>query len=443
MTNLKKRRRLNKTYIFSAVLGAIIIATFIISLFARPGSGDNTADVSTVNPFITPTTTPLSFPTPEPNGPQLIVSAPTINNNGLFQVSVPAGWNIKYNDFIVETVPPRARITFDSGTHQSVIEMLVDVFTDAATQYPTLQALSDTYFTTSYFTSAWSSYTGGFTETGRTVDKTITVNFDLQAGERDYFGRQVAWLDGDWLHMVRIIVPNNYPALLDALTTYIIPTFVSYSDQRNFPLTWIAYRNAEQGFLIRHPNWRTVSRGVLEAPTLPAQVLLRSFENTPLATLDEAETYLTSVLRPDANVLSSQITSRTFASSGFLVSFTDKDRDGNPISGLVALLNDDQQKLYVAEMRLAAPNVDLLSLDADQIIYQDLRTIIDSFMVLPPVGYANALQSYYPAPPVITPTPTPSMTPEITVTPTQEITAEITQEATVEVTPEMTAESDQ
>jgi hypothetical protein len=101
-----------------------------------------------------------------------------------------------------------------------------------------------------------------------------------------------------------------------------------------------------------------------------------------LASLDEAETYITDTLHPGSEVLSSQATSREYG-DGFMVSFADRDPEGNPVSGLAVVLNDEGN-LRIADIRYAVSGVDLLQPDEAELQQVDIRTLADTFMLLPP-----------------------------------------------------------
>ena len=381
MAKQKGKRRQqwrNPTYVGSVAVAIVFIIIFIVS-FVSPGGG--TTDIPDIDALPTPEPAPLVAPTPEPGGPVLTFGAPSVQANGLFQVRVPGGWFPSSNAY--DASIPRARMSFNNPQRLSVIDVLIQF----GVNYPSNEALSDEFLTEAFFLGAWSDY-GASSETGRTVGDTVIVDFDLVADNLDFLGRQIAWLDGDWLHMVRIIVPNNNPPLLETLSETVTPSLVSFqADQRDLPPTLAAYVDVAQGFLVRHSNWRQVSGGaggpaVLENQASQGHLLLRVVDETPLESLDDAEAFITGTLRPDAEILSSQVTERQFA-EGFLLSYADRDADGNSIAGAVALLNGDDDRLLVAEVRITARDLDLLSVSDDARVTQ-ARQIIDSFMALPP-----------------------------------------------------------
>ena len=377
----KRSQWRNPTYVGSVLVALVFIVIFVVSFINPGGNIDTTSDIEAVP---TQEPTPLVAPTPEPGGPLLSFGSPTHQSNGLFQVTVPGGWFL--GDNLYDASGPRARMSFNNPQRLSVIDAIVQF----GVNYPSHQALSDDFLTDEFFFGAWGAYQSA-SETGRSVGDTVIVDFDLTAGGLTLIGRQVAWLDGDWLHMVRLIVPDNNPALLDELERVVPPTLVSFQqDQRDLPPSLSAYVDAAQGFLIRHPGWARISGAqggpaVFEDTLNDGRLLLRATEESPLESLDDAEAYVAETLRPGAEILSSQITAREFA-EGVLVSYQDRDADGNAIAGLVALLNDQTERLLVAEIRLTASDLDLLAVSDDARVTQT-RQIIDSFAALPPPGY--------------------------------------------------------
>lgn len=384
---MRKRRRFNSMQVVSFVFAAMLIFTFIISLVIVPGVTDPNTAIDDVDIIPSPRPTTLSFPTPEAGGPQLALGESVMQANGLFQIAVPEDWTVVNNQWLPQEA--RARISFNSSSRLSVIDALVDT----GVNFPNAQALADDYLTTDYFMQEWFSYSSATESARRVSDERIVIDFDLTANTLSYLGRQISWLEGDWLHSLRLVVPDNYPALLDALEAQVLPTFISYPQQIAQPFSWVAYHDAEQGYLLRTPGWQTVSPGVLREPSLPAQLRIRVLPQSSLNALDAAGQLLTERLHPSAQVLSSQVTERS-NSSGYLVSYADRDSDGNPVSGLVTLLNGEDEQLYVADIEVAVPDIDLLALEPDS-PYATLRQISDSFRILPaeavqPVAGAEA-----------------------------------------------------
>lgn len=386
MSKKSSRRRRSTQQLVLIVLGVVLIFIFVITLFATPNTATSPVSVDDddlANSISTAAPAEITIPTPNPDGPQLEYGEPLVQSSGMFQVTLPTGWIAERNNYEPEI--PRARITSRNAARLSVI----DVMLQFGVNYPSHQVLADNFFDESYFFTAWQEY-DGFSETNRSVGDTVTIDFDLIAEGVNYLGRQIAWLDGDWLHMLRLIVPDNNPPLLEALSETMPQTFISYVDQRGQSYSLTAYADRSQRLLLRYQGWRFVSGGfgtpvVLEDPVSGARLAVRTVADTMLESLEAAEAYVTEELRPGVETQSAQVTTRIFA-TGYYVSYQDQDSDGNTIAGLVALLNDDAGTLYIAEIRVQAAETDLLSADLGA-QYFSVRQVIDAFSILPPEGF--------------------------------------------------------
>jgi hypothetical protein len=371
-------------FLFSAFLAVILIFTFVVSLFA-PNAGTAVTEHSNADTNLLATSTPTPFvfntPTVDPNGPQLTYSNPQMHLNGFFQITLPVGYEENRN--VYEENIPRARFIATDTARLSVIDVLLQF----GVNYPSHQALSDALLVDTFFFDAWSEY-DAFEEIRRTVGDTVTIDFNLRALGIDYFGRQITWLVANRLHMVRLVVPQNNQALLEALTENVPPSFIVYADTLGKPVFFRAYADFDQGFMFRHPSWTLVSGGfgsptVFEDATSPARAVLRSAAGVTLSDLDSAQNYFQSALRASAEILSSQVTTREFG-TGYLLSYRDRDSEGNAVSGLAVLLQDTK-RLVVLDLRLAEGGLDLLQVTEVDPNYR-LREIADSFTLLAPAG---------------------------------------------------------
>lgn len=251
----QKPRWQDPQYIVVVTIGLIIISVSLITAIL-PNTNSIIVDTTpfTPEPARTLTPTPFLVPSPEPDGPQLTLKTePSYQINGLFQITTPLGWDTYNSTF--DTTVAMARLSFRNLERLSVIEALLRY----GVNYPDLQAVSTELINDSFLINAWGDY-DGFTETSRSItDDQLIINFDLVANRTEFLGRQVAWMQADWLYMIRYVVPSNYPALLDAVDAMVSPTFIGYEDQRDKTPTYSSYMDFSQGFLVRHPAWVQVS----------------------------------------------------------------------------------------------------------------------------------------------------------------------------------------
>jgi|GEM_PF-4846671 len=391
----KKTSRRRRTPLQIAWFGFAILLTviFIGTLFLVPDSttvthnaGGDLEDID-FDPVSTVPPTQVQLPTPNPDGPQIELTDPIVQSNGLFQVELPDGWLPEQNTYQADFA--RARITSRNSTLFSVIDVMIDY----GINYPSHAALSEDLFTDSYFFDAWGAY-DGFTEISRTVDEQVVIDFSLVAVDIDYLGRQIAWLNNDWLHVVRAVVPENNPDLLDWIIEQVPPTLIAYEDTRSQPANITAFADPQQRILLRYSGWvfQSGSFGtpiVLENTRNDARIVARQIEETQLDSLEAAEAFVAEQLRDNIDIQSAQVTTRTYA-QGYMVSYQDRDADGNPIAGLAVLLNvEDENALNVLEARVPANGIDLLSptVGAE---YGNIMPVADSFGVLPAEGFRQA-----------------------------------------------------
>lgn len=377
MAKQSRRKRLSDPrFVFSVSMAMVFIVIFVVGLIATPGSGDTNIIQDTEFSTLVPTVL-----APPPPDSEITLGKPQIQRNGLFQFTPPDGWVVRENIF--DNNLPEASMFFENSTRFSSVHILLQL----GVNYASLQELADDLFTDTYFITVWSNYEG-FTETARTInDDLIQIDFLLTANNIDYLGRQITWLEEDWMHSMRLIVPDNNPELMETLQNETASTFIAYEDQRETQPNFTGYADQESGFLIRYLGLQAVvntpgSPAIFATPDENVRLLVRQLPETPIQDLTGAEDYLRQTLHPSASVTASQITTRQYG-EGFLVSYSDRDNDGNPLSGVVALLNDVDQNLYLADLQIFEPEIDLLASEgfAEYSIY---RGTIDTFMILPP-----------------------------------------------------------
>jgi hypothetical protein len=304
-----------------------------------------------------------------------------VQANGFFQVAVPIGWFRTNSEY--DPAKARVRSSFSSPERLSVIDAILQF----GVNFTSLEEVAAQVLDDSFFVDAWARY-DGFTETGESITTAIRTEFNLVSDGVDYIGRQVASLQGDRLLILRYVVPANNPPLLEALDSLTTPTMLNFAEQDSTQASLVAYIDTTWGFIIRHPNWQVISGSpgrpaVLEDPATKGRLFLQSQGGLSLDSLEAAQAYVSGDLHPGAAIFSSQVEEGQYG-SGYLLSYSDQDTDGNPVSGLIALAqNPTTQQWVVADFRFPEPNFDLLL--ADQAPgFQLLRTALGSLMILPP-----------------------------------------------------------
>ena len=389
--SLSQKRNQRRATFIGALLGFIIIITFVISLIApgsnsrRSSSGDNT--FPTLTPYGTGLPpTPVIIPTVDPN-PQLEGELPYIHSTGLYQTFRPAG-----NDWVInegQGADGTASVVIQSPARLAVIHNYIR----PGVQYENAEALSTDFLTENHFVDAWSEY-DSWMETGRTIsDNKVFVDFDLSSAGNQYLGRAIAWVDNGWLYVTRMVVPSNNPALLALLQKYVLSEFVGYPQLQVLPEFWPAYSDQELGFLLKHPaGWLVVagSKGrqvTFDVPVDSGKTTVRVWATAdkPIDDETQAQAWLTET-ESTATVVAIEPAQRVLG-TGFQIAYTYRDTAGDSHSGLMMMLNDDHNALFTANLQATPPDMNWL--DAQTLSEMDGETaqaLISGFIVLPDIA---------------------------------------------------------
>lgn len=396
MDNQTARRA---TIILAVVMIVAIGSSAILPIFTR-----NQTQAGTSTPLPSPTVVP-TFPPALADFSGIKFDQDYLHPTGLFSVAQPTGWTIGTQP----TKPDAAEVTMNNATIFSVIQVSLQVAPQPLTTLDELDAI----YTTSALNQSWSNYRSP-RETARIRENNrIMIDFELKNGSQQTFvARQVSWWDTDWIYSVRVVTPENQIELLKFLSDQLIPTFKPNRVFAGTAADWKAYFDPIQNFVIRFPNdWSLTD----SAPGLPASIdgsktSLRVETLSVSAPVDEAaaRTWVEST-RSGVTVTTVQPVTRG-EQSGFSVSYSYTDSDGNLNSGLALLLNGANNTLYAANLRIFEANVDL-NKDDSQVSHDDLVKTLGSFQVLSGLNVPL---------PTATPTSTPlpaTNTPEATAVP--------------------------
>lgn len=381
--SLSRKRNQRRIKYAGAGIAIMVIFTSLIGLINLDVTTNTTS--SNNDQFTTPEPTALVFPTPEAN-PQLDGEAPYIHSSGYFQTFRPAG-----DDWIMDEGGAVSAGTTLKVVMQSPQRLVVvHNFIQAGVNYESLDALNTAFLTVEHFAGAWADY-DNWSETNRTIaDNRVVVDFELTSKGEIYLNRSTYWLEGDQLFVSRLVVPSNNPALLDVLQERVMANFKPYPEMMALEAFWPAYVDQQLGYVLKHPSdWEQVAGGVGRAVTfnIPADEgknLVRAWavDAAPLASAEDAESWWTAN-EPGATVIGSAALAHENG-AGYQVAYTFQDEQGDIHSGLAVLLNDAQGRLFVANLQINPPDVNLLAASEMEYPYPDaLRAITAGFMVLP------------------------------------------------------------
>ncbi len=329
-------------------------------------------------PQVDPTDVPIpTFPPPIENVENISLDQIYFHPSGLFSVAQPAGW---------DTVQPlnnedTARVTMTNNAALSVVEVSVVQPEPPVTTLDELEAR----YTTEYLRQSWSRYQNERETSRRREDDKVVIDFEMTLQRQNYVARQVSWTDGDWIYEVRVVTPDNATDTLVYLLNSVAPTLQPNKQFVGTPTDWNAYHDTTSEAFIRYPTGWTLedsAEGRLASISGGAGEVLRveSQPETTVADENAAREWADNNLGGVA-ILSVQPVTRG-EDAGFAVAYSYTDIDGESNSGLVVLLNGQDNGLRIANLRFPEAGIDLNS-ESGQEAYNDLATVMDTFMLLP------------------------------------------------------------
>lgn len=375
-------------------------ASLLFPLFSRNTITDTT------------TTEPTAVPSPTVPAPPADLTSITFENkylhpSGLFTVAQPTGWTPQTpsNNGV------QAQINFRNADLLSVIEAYTEIPAASLTTLDELNA----HFNQAVLEAGWRSYTE-WRETGRRLDTAknqVLIDFELTQGRQSYLARHVAWTDGTWIYVVRVVTTPNMRDLLLYLLEQLPPTLQPNPLFVGSPAAWTSFYNPSGSEIIRFPSSWTIADGRAGFPTsvqgLNGESLRVEVPTAGVTVADEAAArdYVQN-LRPGVTPNTVSPVTRN-GGTGFAVSYNSTSLDGEGESGLAVLLNGDDGALHVATIRIKAAGVDLNNLpEGATVDQQDAVGIMNSFNLTTglnlPVPTATPTSTPSPIPPTLAPT---------------------------------------
>lgn len=317
-----------------------------------------------------------------------------LHPTGLFSIGVPTGWTPSQP----VTQSDRVDINLINPTVQSTIQTYVQIPAEPIT---TLEGV-DALFTAEALDASWSRY-GDWSETQRREEgDKLLIDFNLTLNRVNYIARHIAWSDGEWVYVVRVITPENAPELLRYLLDNEIPTLTPHKQFASTPTEWQVYFDQPTTSIIRYPgDWLVADsapgRVTVITSTVGDPVTVRlSNESGAAADEDAARAWLENAV-PGAEILSVAPVTRG-ENNGFSVAYSTTNIDGDRESGLAVLLNSGET-LNSANLRFIASGTDL-NAPGENSAYQYLADVMSSFSLLPGVDLPE-------------PTPSPTLVPTV------------------------------
>lgn len=366
-------RRRQRTYAIFAIFMVVLMAMTAI----LPALAPNT----TVQQNIEPTATIIpTFPAPPADLSTITFDQTYLHPSALYIMNYPEGWEPEYQ-------AATRQVAFKNASAQSDIEMYVDAAQPAPA---TLQEVSARY-DQSTLGAGWRTY-NNWEETNREIDaanNAVVIDFELERRGQTFLARQYAELRDGRIYVTRVITPSNARGLLldllEKAKTAVQPVDV-FADS---PVEWNAYYSDVENFVVRYPSSWNLRDGAPGQPVTIDQsnqaVLRVESVDGSVADEDAAREFVLA-RQPGAEIKTVQTTERN-GTSGFEVSYTFRNLEGEPQSVLTVILPDGENTLRVATVRVANQDVDLLNNDSQVFVVSDAARIASSFNLTTGLGF--------------------------------------------------------
>jgi hypothetical protein len=363
-SQLRSERR-NRNYVIFCIVMVVVLG---LSAFAPLIPTNNTQ--TAVPP--TPTQPPV-IPTPIADLSSISFDNRVVSESGLFSVAVPTGWEVGSN---IGTTN-EAQMTQRNASASSVIETRVILPTEPITDIAGVQS----YFNDAWLQSSWRDYTSWNKSGDEVVGDNYIADFSLARTGSDFIARQEAWTDGTWLYMVRVVTPTNASDMLKYILEGVKASLTPNTQFVGSPFDWKSYFDTTNKYLIRFPQTWAVTDSASGKPTSLAGEGATIRIETVAATVADADAASAWVESTYGATVTSVEPVERFGNTGFAVAYQVPNVDGGSSSGYAVILNNGDQ-VSVADLRFAAANVDLNTVEADS-QYSPWKAILDTFGIFP------------------------------------------------------------
>lgn len=328
------------------------------------------------------TTVPLPTQLPPPDTSTITFDSTYFHPSALFTVAIPSTYSLS-GEFNNES---EALVTMDNPAAQSVLELRVlnpaeDVSLDSA------QSLGE-QFTSEWLRATWNGYSSWQEDARRVEGDNLIMDFSLGRSGQNYIARQVAFTDGTWIYMIRVIAPSNASESMQHVLNGELDSFQIIDRYAGEALAWDGYFDDSANHLLRFPGTWIVADGIEGAPASISGENAQLRVETSDATIDSADAASEYVagLRSSITVLSVEEVEQ-YGNTGFRVAYTQSTADGASQSGAVLIINGADTNHVVNLLLTDVADADLNTVDvmaedtAQNLI--DARNTLDSFSLFP------------------------------------------------------------
>ncbi len=357
------------TYIIGIVMTVAMVGSLILPMLSG-NIGQANIDEQAARP------TPFPEPTlpPPPDITMIGFDDTYLHPSGLLTFGAPTGWLPSTDSSTAQEL----RAGLNNADALSVVEVRVNKNDAGLSDADALSA----YFDRTWLGQTWSGYSG-WDETGRAVnaDGSLRIDFNLRRGRSHLIARQLSWLAGAEIYSVRVITAENAAQELRYVLQGVAEAVELLPAYADAPFDRDAYFDNLDKHMLRYPMaWELTDAAAGGPATIVgagAILTVGAFDALP-ANEDEAAAWLEN-WRSGVETLSVNALELGGA-AGFKASYRLSTLDGAVESGLALMLGGADNRLHVANLRLADLDADLLALDpADE----PRIAVMDSFRLLP------------------------------------------------------------
>jgi hypothetical protein len=362
----------NFTYVFGIVLSVAMVASLILPLLTQ-----NTTAATEVQATAVPEPT---LP-PTPDVAQINFDATYLHPSGMLTVGVPTGWLPS----VQSNTENEIRSSFSNNDALSIVEARVVQPTEDITDGESLSAfLSDTWLGQTWRDyQSWEETYRNITDEGRVV-----IDFDLSRSGANFIARQETWVDNGDVYLVRVVTAVNAPEELKFLLAGVIDTLDIVDVYAETDMAWNGYFDNADKHLVRYPaTWELADAAEGLPATLTGDGVTLVVETADVA-LDSEDAVIDWIenWRSGVEALTVEAVDVDGA-AGYEVSYKLTTLDGAPESGLAVLLAGEDNRLHVANARIANVDVDLQEATADEFPVLD---VLATFRLFPDLNASDA-----------------------------------------------------
>lgn len=357
------------TYIIGIIMTIAMVGSLILPMLSgQIAQGDFESAAEAPTPFPAPT-----LPAP-PDTATLDFDSKFLHNSGLFTIDAPSGWVVGSGSNTADEL----RASLSNSAYLSVVEVRISKNHAGIDDLGALSAFLDK----TWLNHTWSGYST-WDETSRktTADGVVQIDFNLSRGRSHMIARQESWLqDGD-IYSARVIMAENAPEALKFILKGIADGIERLPIYAGAPFDWDAYFDNLDKHIVRYPSdWEVTDA----APGLPATIIgedvtmaVATFD-VLISSEDAARDWIEEQ-RKGIEARSLQPV-EVAGAPGYKASYRFTSLDGDVDSGLLVMLNGTDNRLHVANLRLAGVDQDLLSAELAEL---PALAVIDSFQLAP------------------------------------------------------------